>query len=110
MRKRLFVFAATTCFALSTFATPALAEVTSLEDAQTISSDAQENDSDAPADAPVQPDEDVQEDVPINSGDALPGSSDDASTARQQRTRTMQRPMQALTARNWLQMAARTAW
>ena len=40
MRKRLFIFAAATCFALSTFATPAFAEGTNLEDGQTISSEA----------------------------------------------------------------------
>ena len=40
MRKRLFIFAAATCFALSTFATPAFAEDTNLEDGQTISSEA----------------------------------------------------------------------
>ena len=40
MRKRLFIFAAATCFALSAFATPAFAEDTNLEDGQTISSEA----------------------------------------------------------------------
>lgn len=40
MRKRLFIFAAATCFALSAFATPAFAEGTNLEDGQTISSEA----------------------------------------------------------------------
>ena len=40
MRKRLFIFAAATCFALSTFATPAFAEDTNLENGQTISSEA----------------------------------------------------------------------
>lgn len=40
MRKRLFIFAAATCFALSTFATPAFAEDTNLEDGQNISSEA----------------------------------------------------------------------
>lgn len=40
MRKRLFIFAAATCFALSTFAPPAFAEDTNLEDGQTISSEA----------------------------------------------------------------------
>ena len=40
MRKRLFIFAAATCFALSAFATPAFAEGTNLEDGQIISSEA----------------------------------------------------------------------
>ena len=40
MRKRLFIFAAATCFALSTFATPAFAEDTNLENGQTINSEA----------------------------------------------------------------------
>uniref|UniRef100_UPI0025CD57E9 hypothetical protein n=1 Tax=uncultured Gemmiger sp. TaxID=1623490 RepID=UPI0025CD57E9 len=40
MRKRLFIFAAATCFALSTFATPAFAEDTNLENGQIISSEA----------------------------------------------------------------------
>lgn len=40
MRKRLFIFAAATCFALSAFATPAFAEEPSLPDEPTISSEA----------------------------------------------------------------------
>lgn len=40
MRKRLFIFAAATCFALSVFATPAFAEGPSLPDEPTISSEA----------------------------------------------------------------------
>lgn len=40
MRKRLFIFAAATCFALSAFATPAFAEEPSLPNEPTISSEA----------------------------------------------------------------------
>ena len=40
MRKRLFIFAAATCFALSAFATPAFAEEPNLTDGPTISSEA----------------------------------------------------------------------
>ena len=40
MRKRLFIFAAATCFALSAFATPAFAGEPSLPDEPTISSEA----------------------------------------------------------------------
>ena len=40
MRKRLFIFAAATCFALSVFATPAFAEGPSFPDEPTISSEA----------------------------------------------------------------------
>ena len=42
MRKRLFIFAAATCFALSAFATPAFAGEPSLPDEPTISSEASE--------------------------------------------------------------------
>lgn len=68
MRKRLFIFAAATCFALSAFATPAFAEEPNLTDGQTISSEAS-----------------VQSDGNSNGNsngnvkeDALPGGSDDA--------------------------------
>ena len=66
MRKRLFIFAAATCFALSAFATPAFAEEPSLPDGPTISSEAS-----------VQSDgnsnENVKEDAPPSgSDDALP--------------------------------------
>lgn len=40
MRKRLFIFAAATCFALSAFATPAFAGEPSLPDEPTIGSEA----------------------------------------------------------------------
>lgn len=64
MRKRLFIFAAATCFALSAFATPAFAEEPSLPDGQTIGSEAS-----------------VQSNGNSNGNvkeDALPGGSDDA--------------------------------
>lgn len=60
MRKRLFIFAAATCFALSAFAAPAFAEEPNLPDEQTIGSEAS-----------VQSDGNVKE-------DAVPGGSDDA--------------------------------
>ena len=40
MRKRLFIFAAATCFALSAFATPAFAGEPNLPEGPTISSEA----------------------------------------------------------------------
>lgn len=64
MRKRLFIFAAATCFALSAFATPAFAEEPSLPDEPTIGSEAS-----------------VQSDGNSNGNvkeDALPSGSDDA--------------------------------
>lgn len=64
MRKRLFIFAAATCFALSAFATPAFAEEPNLTEGPTISSEAS-----------------VQSDGNSNGNvkeDALPGGSDDA--------------------------------
>lgn len=64
MRKRLFIFAAATCFALSAFATPAFAEGPSLPDEPTIGSEAS-----------------VQSEGNSNGNvkeDALPGGSDDA--------------------------------
>lgn len=64
MRKRLFIFAAATCFALSAFATPAFAEGPNLTDEPTIGSEAS-----------------VQSDGNSNGNvkeDALPGGSDDA--------------------------------
>lgn len=47
MRKRLFIFAAATCFALSAFATPAFAEGPSLPDEPTSSSEALDGSEDA---------------------------------------------------------------
>lgn len=64
MRKRLFIFAAATCFALSAFATPAFAKEPSLPDGPTISSEASVQ-SDGNSDGNVKE-------------DALPGGSDDA--------------------------------
>lgn len=66
MRKRLFIFAAATCFALSAFATPAFAEEPSLPDEPTISSEASVQ-SDGNSNG------NVKEDVPPSgSDDALP--------------------------------------
>ena len=70
MRKRLFIFAAATCFALSAFATPAFAEEPSLPDEPTISSEASvqsEGNSDG------NPNGNAKEDaLPSGSDDALP--------------------------------------
>lgn len=63
MRKRLFIFAAATCFALSAFATPAFAGEPNLTDGPTIGSE-----------APVQSDGNSNGNV---KEDALPGGSDD---------------------------------
>lgn len=66
MRKRLFIFAAATCFALSAFATPAFAEGPNLTDGQTISSEASVQ-SDGNSNG------NVKEDAPLSgSDDALP--------------------------------------
>ena len=72
VRKRLFIFAAATCFALSAFATPAFAEGPSLPDEPTISSE-----------APVQSDGNSNGNPDVNSDgnakkDAPPSGSDDA--------------------------------
>ena len=63
MRKRLFIFAAATCFALFAFATSAFAEEPNLTDGPTIGSE-----------APVQSDGNSNGNV---KEDALPGGSDD---------------------------------
>ncbi len=76
MRKRLFIFAAATCFALSTFATPAFAADTNLEDGQTISSEASvqsngNSNGNSDGNSNGNSDENTKEDTP-------PSSSDDA--------------------------------
>ena len=72
MRKRLFIFAAATCFALSAFATPAFAEGPNLTDGQTISSEASvQSDGNSNGNSDGNSDGNVKE-------DALPGGSDDA--------------------------------
>ena len=73
MRKRLFIFAAATCFALSAFATPAFAEEPSLPDGPTIGSEASvqsegNSDGNAKKDAP-----------PSGSNDALPNGENNNS-------------------------------
>lgn len=66
MRKRLFIFAAATCFALSAFATPAFAEEPNLTDGSTIGSEASVQ-SDGNSNG------NVKEDAPLSgSDDALP--------------------------------------
>lgn len=68
MRKRLFIFAAATCFALSAFATPAFAEGPNLTDGSTIGSEASvqsEGNSNGNSNGNVKE-------------DTLPGGSDDA--------------------------------
>ena len=90
MRKRLFIFAAATCFALSAFATPAFAGEPNLTDGPTIGSEAPvqsdgnsngnpggnsdgnpggNSDGNAKKDAP-----------PSGSDDGLPNGSDDGPT------------------------------
>ena len=82
MRKRLFIFAAATCFALSAFATPAFAGEPSLPDEPTISSEASEqsegnsngnSDGNSDGNPDGNPDGNVKEDA-LHSGsdDALP--------------------------------------
>ena len=72
MRKRLFIFAAATCFALSTFATPAFAEDTNLEDGQIISSEASvQSNGNSNENSNGNSNENTKEDTP-------PSSSDDA--------------------------------
>lgn len=92
MRKRLFIFAAATCFALSTFATPAFAEDTNLENGQIISSEApvqsngnsNGNSDFAPpafAGEPSLPDgQTISSEARGGSEDALHNGSDDGST------------------------------
>lgn len=75
MRKRLFIFAAATCFALSAFATPAFAEEPGLPDGPTTSSEALvqsdgNSDGNAKKDAP-----------PSGSNDALESYSDEEQTS-----------------------------
>lgn len=71
MRKRLFIFAAATCFALSAFATPAFAGEPNLTDGPTIGSEASvQSDGNSDGNPDGNSDGNVKE-------DALPGGSDD---------------------------------
>lgn len=65
MRKRLFIFAAATCFALSAFATPAFAEEPNLTDGPTIGSE-----------APVQSDGNSNGNPDVNSDGNADGNPD----------------------------------
>lgn len=81
MRKRLFIFAAATCFALSAFATPAFAEEPSLPDEPTISSEApggSENGShNGSDDGPTDDSSTVGGEQEKDNGNATPGASHD---------------------------------
>ena len=71
MRKRLFIFAAATCFALSTFATPAFAEDTNLENGQNISSEASvQSNGNSNENSNGNSDENAKKDTPPSSDDA----------------------------------------
>lgn len=81
MRKRLFIFAAATCFALSAFATPAFAEEPSLPDEPTISSEASGGSEDAlhngSDDGPTDDSSTVGGEQEKDNGNATPGASHD---------------------------------
>ncbi|MEE0412410.1 MAG: hypothetical protein UD273_06115 [Gemmiger sp.] len=76
MRKRLFIFAAATCFALSAFATPAFAGEPNLTDGPTIGSEASvQSDGNSNGNPDGNPDGNSDGNV---KEDALPGGSNDA--------------------------------
>lgn len=81
MRKRLFIFAAATCFALSAFATPAFAEGPNLPDEPTISSEASGGSEDAlhngSDDGPTDDSSTVGGEQEKDNGNATPGASHD---------------------------------
>ena len=81
MRKRLFIFAAATCFALSAFAAPAFAEEPSLPDEPTISSEASGGSEDAlhngSDDGPTDDSSTVGGEQEKDNGNATPGASHD---------------------------------
>lgn len=81
MRKRLFIFAAATCFALSAFATPAFAEEPSLPDEPTSSSEASGGSEDAlhngSDDGPTDDSSTVGGEQEKDNGNATPGASHD---------------------------------
>ncbi|WP_417335953.1 hypothetical protein [Gemmiger sp.] len=76
MRKRLFIFAAATCFALSAFATPAFAGEPNLTDGPTIGSEASVQ-SDGNSNGNPDGNSDGNSDGNVKE-DALPGGSNDA--------------------------------
>ena len=81
MRKRLFIFAAATCFALSAFATPAFAGEPNLTDGPTIGSEASvQSDGNSNGNPDGNSDGNVKEDaLPGGSNDALPNGENNNS-------------------------------
>lgn len=81
MRKRLFIFAAATCFALSAFATPAFAEGPSLPDEPTIGSEASDGNEDGllngSDDGPTDDNSTVGGEQEKDNGNATPGANHD---------------------------------
>lgn len=81
MRKRLFIFAAATCFALSAFATPAFAEGPSLPDEPTIGSEAPDGNEDGllngSDDGPTDDSSTVGGEQEKDNGNATPGANHD---------------------------------
>lgn len=81
MRKRLFIFAAATCFALSAFATPAFAGEPNLPEGPTISSEASGGSEDAlhngSDDGPTDDSSTVGGEQEKDNGNATPGASHD---------------------------------
>ena len=78
MRKRLFIFAAATCFALSAFATPAFAEGPSLPDEPTSSSEALvQSDGNSDGNSNENSDGNVKEDAPPSGNDDALSYSDE---------------------------------
>lgn len=82
MRKRLFIFAAATCFALSAFATPAFAGEPNLPEGPTISSEASvQSDGNSNGNPGGNSDGNAKKDAPPSgSDDGLPNGSDDGPT------------------------------
>lgn len=82
MRKRLFIFAAATCFALSAFATPAFAGEPNLTDGPTIGSEAPvQSDGNSNGNPGGNSDGNAKKDAPPSgSDDGLPNGSDDGPT------------------------------
>ena len=81
MRKRLFIFAAATCFALSAFATPAFAEEPNLTDGSTIGSEAHDGNEDGllngSDDGPTDDSSTVGGEQEKDNGNATPGANHD---------------------------------
>ena len=81
MRKRLFIFAAAICFALSAFATPAFAEEPNLTDEPTISSEASDGNEDGllngSDDGPTDDSSTVGGEQEKDNGNATPGANHD---------------------------------